>query len=104
MTYVLLSVAVLAGVFAATVTTLARLGWRAIGLAALVLIALTAIFDNVIVGVGLVDYDDDKISGLRVPYAPIEDFSYTLGAVMLIPAVWTWLGRARDRPREEADA
>ncbi|WP_296666852.1 lycopene cyclase domain-containing protein [Demequina sp.] len=96
MTYVVLSVAVLAIIAAVTVPTLRRLPHRPILLTGLVLIALTAVFDNVIVGLGIVAYDDAHISGVRVGAAPIEDFSYTLGAVMLIPAVWTWLTR-RDR-------
>ena len=65
------------------------------------LIALTIVFDNVIVGIGLVDYDETKILGLRVPFAPIEDFSYTLGAVMLVPAAVdvAWPRRRRRRRR-----
>ncbi len=94
MTYVVLSLAVLAALAVVTVPTLRRLPMRPLVITALVLIALTTVFDNVIVGIGLVDYDETKILGLRVPFAPVEDFSYTLGAVMLVPAVWTWLGRA----------
>lgn len=93
MTYVVLSLMVLAVIAAVTVPTLRRLPMRPLAITALVLIALTAVFDNVIVGIGLVDYDETKILGLRVPFAPIEDFSYTLGAVMLVPSLWTWLGR-----------
>jgi len=95
MTYVMLSLAVLAVIAVVTVPTLRRLPLRPLLVTALVLIALTAVFDNVIVGLDLVAYDEAKISGLRVPIAPIEDFSYTLGAVMLVPALWTWLGRAK---------
>lgn len=93
MTYAILSVAVLAVIALVTVPTLRRLPLRPLVITALVLIALTAVFDNVIVGIGLVDYDETKILGVRVPFAPLEDFSYTLGAVMLVPALWTWLGR-----------
>lgn len=93
MTYVVLSVAVLALLACVALPTLRRLRRRPLLLAALALVALTAVFDNVIVGVGIVDYDDAKISGLLVPVAPIEDFAYALGAILLVPAVWTWLGR-----------
>lgn len=93
MTYVVLSLAVLAVIAVLTVPTLRRLPLRPLVVTALVLIVLTAVFDNIIVGLDLVAYDETKISGLRVPIAPIEDFSYTLGAVMLVPALWTWLGR-----------
>lgn len=93
MTYVVLSLAVLAIVAAVTVPTLRRLPARPILLTGLVLIALTAVFDNLIVGLGIVAYEPDKISGLRLLHAPIEDFAYSLGAIMLVPALWTWLTR-----------
>lgn len=95
MTYVLLSVIVLAALALATGAFLRRQAPAPLWWTLIILVALTAIFDNIIVGVGLVDYYPEKISGLRVPYAPIEDFSYTLGAVMLIPALWHLLGRRR---------
>lgn len=56
--------------------------------AAAVMMALTAIFDNAIIGFGIVDYDDALISGLRLGFAPIEDFAYTLAALLIIPALW----------------
>jgi lycopene cyclase domain-containing protein len=100
-TYVVLSLAVLAVIAVATAPTLRRLPGRPLWVTALVLLALTAVFDNVIVGLDLVAYDEAKILGLRVPIAPIEDFSYTLGAVMLVPALWTWLGQARKEGGDE---
>lgn len=93
MTYIVLSVAVLALLAGVTLRTLRRLRPRPLLLAGLALVALTAVFDNVIVGIGIVAYNDAKISGLLVPVAPIEDFAYALGAILLVPAVWTWLGR-----------
>jgi len=93
MTYVVLSLAVLTLLAALTVGALRRLPARPLVLTALTLIALTAVFDNVIVGLDIVAYADAKISGLRIGHAPIEDFAYVLGAVMLIPAVWIRLGR-----------
>jgi len=56
------------------------------------LIVLTAIFDNVIVGLNIVDYRLDKILGLYIGVAPIEDFFYAVLAVMIIPAIWHRLG------------
>jgi lycopene cyclase domain-containing protein len=49
---------------------------------------LTAVFDNAIIGFGLVDYDESLISGLRIGFAPIEDFAYTAAALLIIPALW----------------
>jgi lycopene cyclase domain-containing protein len=102
MTYVVLSVVVLAIIAAVTVPVLRRFPKRPLVLTALVLIALTAVFDNVIVSSGIVDYDEDLIWGVRVPVAPIEDFAYTIGAVMLVPALWTWLGRWGTGKEEQA--
>jgi lycopene cyclase domain-containing protein len=53
-----------------------------------VMMTLTAIFDNAIIGFGLVDYNDALISGIRLGFAPLEDFAYTLAALLIIPALW----------------
>lgn len=103
MTYVVLSVAVLALIAVVTLPTLRRLPGRPLALTALVLIVMTAVFDNVIVGLDIVAYDDALISGVRLWHAPVEDFAYALGAAMLLPAVWTWLGRG-DRAARTAPA
>ena len=52
-----------------------------------VMMMLTAIFDNAIIGFGLVDYNDALISGIRLGFAPLEDFAYTLAALLMIPAL-----------------
>ena len=98
MTYAILSIAVLAALALICVPTLRRLPFRPLALTAVSLVVLTAVFDNVIVGLHIVAYDQAKILGLRVPVAPIEDFAYALGAVLLVPTVWTLLGR-RDSGR-----
>jgi lycopene cyclase domain-containing protein len=107
MTYAFLCLAVLVVIAAVTVPTLRRLPGRPLLWAGLTLLALTLVFDNIMVSVGLVAYDDDLILGIRLPVAPLEDLSYTLAAIMLVPAVWTWLGRRADPDadahRERAD-
>ena len=62
-------------------------GWPWL-VAAVVMMALTAVFDNAIIGFGIVDYDEALISGIRVGFAPLEDFAYTLAALLIIPALW----------------
>lgn len=57
-------------------------------IAAGVMMVLTAVFDNAIIGFGLVDYDPALISGVRLGLAPIEDFAYTLAALLIVPALW----------------
>ena len=100
MTYTLLNLVFLAAVALVAVSAvLMRRGpdWRAVGAAAVLLLTLTAIFDNVIIGTGLVAYDEALISGVRIGLAPIEDFAYTVAALVLLPAVWELLPRRRTR-------
>jgi lycopene cyclase domain-containing protein len=49
---------------------------------------LTAIFDNVIIGTGIVAYDDELLLGVKILYAPIEDFAYTAVALVLVPTLF----------------
>jgi lycopene cyclase domain-containing protein len=100
-TYLLLDLPFLGAV--ALVAAAARLSrraprWRAVGLGAIPLVVLTAVFDNVIVGTGIVAYDASRISGLRLGVMPVEDFSYALAAIVLLPSLWALLTpRRRDR-------
>lgn len=67
-----------------------RLPASALALAAV--LVLTAGFDNIMIGVGLVAYDPAAISGLFVGIAPVEDFAYPVAAALLLPALWALLG------------
>jgi len=70
---------------------------RAVWGALAVVLVLTAVFDNAIIGFGIVDYDPSKISGVRLGFAPLEDFAYTVAAALIIPAVWSLLAKRPDR-------
>ncbi len=52
------------------------------------MLILTAVFDNFIILAGIVDYDTTKLLGIYVGVVPIEDFAYTVVAVLLVPAIW----------------
>lgn len=96
MTYTLLNVVfltVVALVAIAAMVVRRAPRWRAVGLTAVLLLTLTAVFDNAIIGTGLVAYDDSLISGVRIGLAPIEDFAYTVAALVLLPSVWELLRR-----------
>jgi lycopene cyclase domain-containing protein len=67
-----------------------RVRWVAVGVGLVVMLILTAIFDNMIIGFGLVDYDPALISGVRIGVAPVEDFAYTVLAMVVVPVVWAW--------------
>lgn len=79
----------------------ARVRWAAIGIALAVMLVLTAVFDNVIIGFGLVDYDPALISGARIGVAPVEDFAYTVVAMVVVPFVWAWGAKGREAGKPE---
>ena len=69
--------------------------WASIGLVLGIVLVMTAVFDNVMIGVGLVGYDESKISGAFIGIAPLEDFAYAIAAVVLLPSLWCLLGGRR---------
>ena len=56
------------------------------------LLILTAIFDSIIVLADIVGYNDQKILGIFVGAAPIEDFFYAVLATVIVPALWKLFG------------
>jgi len=70
--------------------------WTAVAITAVVLLMMTAIFDNVMIGIGLVGYNETLISGMFVGIAPLEDFAYAIAAFVLLPSLWTLLGRRHE--------
>lgn len=97
MTYALVILPFAAVTLAVTLATMTRPRFRqrmaASAAAAAVLVVLTAVFDNLMIAAGLFTYPADRISGLMIGLAPIEDFSYPLCAAFLVPAVFTLLAR-----------
>lgn len=67
---------------------------RALGPAAVVLLVLTAVFDNVMITAGLFGYNPARISGAFLGRAPLEDFAYPLAALLLLPGLWLLLERS----------
>jgi lycopene cyclase domain-containing protein len=66
--------------------------WSTLCYTLVALLLMTAVFDNFIVGSGIVAYDPELLSGVFIGFAPLEDFAYTLVAAVLIPMTWWWLG------------
>ena len=95
-TYLLLAAGVAVPLSVAALLVLARAGRRVLLPALLglvVLLAATAVFDNVLVGTRIVAYDPGGILGVRLGTAPVEDFSYAVVAALVLPALWHLLGR-----------
>jgi lycopene cyclase domain-containing protein len=91
--------AVTLGVTLATVRR-PRFGRRmaASALAAVVLVVLTAVFDNLMIAADLFTYPEEHLSGIRIGLAPLEDFSYPLCAAFGVPAVATLLEKRKTTP------
>jgi len=87
-----LGLAVAVAVVALWLRPASRRLYAASGLALLAVLVLTAVFDNIMIGVGLVAYDPALISGVFVGIAPVEDFAYPVAAALLLPALWALLG------------
>jgi lycopene cyclase domain-containing protein len=67
--------------------------WIAVVVSGVILLLMTAAFDNIMIGVGLVGYNRSLISGVFIGIAPIEDFAYALAAIVLLPSLWMLVGK-----------
>jgi small toxic polypeptide LdrA/B/C/D len=52
------------------------------------LLLLTLCFDNLIIVMNIVTYTPGHVLGVYMGKAPIEDFAYTLAAILLVGALW----------------
>jgi len=90
-TYLLLGVPFLLVALAVWLVARVRTGGPGVvatGLTLALLLVLTAVFDNAIVGAGIVGYDDARTLGVRLGVAPVEDLLYSVAAALLLPALW----------------
>lgn len=98
MTYWLLNAVFLVPVVIVAVLASRRIRWAALALTMAVLLVMTAVFDNIMIAIGLVAYDPRFISGAFIGIAPLEDFAYAIAAVLGLPALWHLLERRRKEP------
>lgn len=64
---------------------------RAVWATLAVLMMTTIVFDSLLIYFGMFTYPADKILGIRVGLAPIEDLCYALLAGLAVPAIWKGL-------------
>ncbi|WP_455903651.1 lycopene cyclase domain-containing protein [Microbacterium sp.] len=81
-----------------------RVFWRALVPTLSVLLLDTLVFDNVLIALGIVDYDHSRTLGLRLGIAPLEDFGYSIAAAFGLPALWVMLERRRRLGKGRAKA
>ena len=98
MTNIVLNVIVLAVLGVVSWPVLRRLRAVPILLTVLALCVLTAVFDTLMIAADLYVYAEDKILGVYVWGAPLEDFAYAIAAAVGMPVLWTVLGRRRREP------
>lgn len=97
-TYVLIGVPYLAVALVVWLVARARTGGPGLAVTGLTmgaLLVLTMVFDNAIVGAGIVGYDDSRTLGVRIGVAPVEDLLYSVAAALLLPALWRLAGARR---------
>jgi lycopene cyclase domain-containing protein len=97
MTNIVLNVIVLAVLVAVSWPVLRRLRSVPILVTVLILCVLTAVFDTLMIAADLYVFDPDKILGVYVWGAPLEDFAYAIAAAVGMPVLWTVLGRRKAR-------
>jgi lycopene cyclase domain-containing protein len=97
MTNAILNVGVLGALFAVSVPVLRRVRAWPVVCTVVHLVLLTAVFDTIMIDVGLYEYATDKILGIYVWRAPLEDFAYPVAAAVGMPVLWTVLERRRAR-------
>ncbi|HBB38782.1 MAG TPA: lycopene cyclase domain-containing protein [Candidatus Aquiluna sp.] len=90
MTYLLLTASVLAAAMIYFFLMRSYIASKPLVAALAVMLLITAIFDNVIIATGIVAYDEAKISGIKIGVAPIEDFAYTLVALLVVPTLFNF--------------
>ncbi|MCC2335395.1 lycopene cyclase domain-containing protein [Cellulomonas wangsupingiae] len=94
MTNIVLNVLVLVALTVVSWPVLRRMrGWPLLW-ATVHLCVLTAVFDTIMIDVGLYVFDPAKILGVHVWGAPLEDFAYAIAAAVFVPVLWRVLGRS----------
>jgi lycopene cyclase domain-containing protein len=64
-----------------------RSWWLATALTAVAMVALTAVFDSLMIAADLFRFDESALVGIHVGLAPLEDFAWPVAAVAVVPSV-----------------
>ena len=95
MTNAVLNLVVLVVLVAVSWPVLRRLRTAPVLGTVVALCVLTVVFDTAMIAADLYVFDPDKILGVHVWGAPIEDFAYAVAAIILLPSLWTLMGGKR---------
>lgn len=88
-TYLILNLVFIIPIAAWMIIRRPSVSWRRILTTIAVLLVFTAVFDSIIIGLGIYTYDYTKTLGILVGNAPIEDFFYAVLAGVIVPIIWS---------------
>ncbi len=91
-TYIILNLIVLVILLIVTLRIVSHVPKKLLVTLLAILLVLTALFDSLIVGSGIVAYNSERILGLRIGLAPVEDFFYSFAAVLVVIYIWKQKG------------
>ncbi|HWJ86025.1 MAG TPA: lycopene cyclase domain-containing protein [Cellulomonas sp.] len=74
-----------------------------VAITAAALVALTVVFDSLMIAADLFRYDASALVGARIWRTPVEDLAWPLAAALLLPSLWVLLDPSRHAADEEAD-
>ena len=67
-----------------------------------VLVALTVVFDSLMIAADLFRYDAAALLGMTVWRTPVEDLAWPVAAALALPSVWVLLSPVPARERIDA--
>lgn len=98
---------ILNSIFIIAVVLIFRISFRKLDriflITLLSLLILTGIFDNIMIIAQVIEYNHEKLLGLFIGVAPIEDFFYAVVAALLIPSVWEKFDTIRSKKGSHND-
>jgi lycopene cyclase domain-containing protein len=98
------SAVVAAGLLDGAVLRTRLLRRRAFWTAYAIVVGFQLLNNGVLTGRRIVTYDEDRVVGLRIAYAPVEDLGFGFALVTTTLSVWVALGRRARRARTSAGA
>ncbi|WP_028049444.1 lycopene cyclase domain-containing protein [Cellulomonas sp. URHD0024] len=66
------------------------------------LVALTVVFDSLMISADLFRYDAAALLGVTLWHAPVEDLAWPVAAALALPSVWVLLAPVPARERIDA--
>lgn len=72
-----------------------RAFWTAYG----IVLAGQLVTNGLLTGLRIVTYDERRVTGRRIAFAPVEDLGFGFALVVQVLAWWVWLGRRAHHAR-----